>query len=579
MINGQLLCRVRVGVTLSFKLKEESVLGCDKGVQVVVPVEGVSRKHAKIAFEGGSFWIEDLKSTNGTFLNGQAVTRNRLRHLDVITLGKKADLVFVVRAAEAAPTHKVLAIMRAALVADEPDAVPYEIAKGEITIGRAPSNNLIVDVGAVSKVHARIERTRDQLVLEDLGSANGTFVNGTRLTEAFLKDGDVVSLGGVETYKVVLEMGEVTSASGKHSAASAARAATDASGAHKPRFSAEWKTRMDWSTDEREELAALRRRLDEHDREKQALRDAPVEKGKKPAPRPAAKPAAAASSAAAKPTAPAAAPAAKPDAAAAAASPAKPVAPSASVTPAPAVVPAKPVPPAVPVKPTPATPPVKADVPAAPPAPAAPMPAAAPAVPKPPPVVPRPPVDLKPAAPPLPSPAASPKPAAPAVPPPVPRPSPVAGAPPVAPPLPGAVPPASVRPAVAAPPPRPPSVPAPPVAAPPARPATPAQPVKAGPIAAVRLTGVGTSLSVTQPGAYTIGRSREVELRVDHPTVSRKHARLILSDDRAMVYLQDQGGANGTRHNGKEVEKLAPLADGDTIGIGEVDLDVSLERV
>ena len=34
MINGQLLCRVRVGVTLSFKLKEESVLGCDKGVQV-----------------------------------------------------------------------------------------------------------------------------------------------------------------------------------------------------------------------------------------------------------------------------------------------------------------------------------------------------------------------------------------------------------------------------------------------------------------------------------------------------------------------------------------------------------------
>ena len=92
------------------------------------------------------------------------------------------------------------------------------------------------------------------------------------------------------------------------------------------------------------------------------------------------------------------------------------------------------------------------------------------------------------------------------------------------------------------------------------------------------MTGVGTSLSVTQPGAYTIGRSREVELRVDHPTVSRKHARLILSDDRAMVYLQDQGGANGTRHNGKEVEKLAPLADGDTIGIGEVDLDVSLER-
>jgi len=65
---------------------------------------------------------------------------------------------------------------------------------------------------------------------------------------------------------------------------------------------------------------------------------------------------------------------------------------------------------------------------------------------------------------------------------------------------------------------------------------------------------------------------------VDHPTVSRKHARVILSDDRASAFLQDQGGANGTRHNGQEVTKLARLADGDTIGIGEVDLKVSLER-
>jgi pSer/pThr/pTyr-binding forkhead associated (FHA) protein len=67
-------------------------------------------------------------------------------------------------------------------------------------------------------------------------------------------------------------------------------------------------------------------------------------------------------------------------------------------------------------------------------------------------------------------------------------------------------------------------------------------------------------------------------LRIDHPTVSRRHARLILGDDRAMVYLQDQGGANGTRLNGKEIAKLAPIADGDTVGIGEVELTVSLER-
>ena len=103
--------------------------------------------------------------------------------------------------------------------------------------------------------------------------------------------------------------------------------------------------------------------------------------------------------------------------------------------------------------------------------------------------------------------------------------------------------------------------------------------VKAGgPIVAVRLTGVGFSLEVTEPGEYDLGRSREAALRVDHPTVSRKHARIILSDDRASAFLQDQGGANGTRHNGQEVTKLARLTDQDTIGIGEVDLNVSLER-
>jgi pSer/pThr/pTyr-binding forkhead associated (FHA) protein len=503
MMNGQLLCRVRVGVTLTFKLKEESVIGCDKALAVVVPVEGVSRKHAKIVFDGGSYWIEDLKSTNGTFLNGLAVTRNRLRHLDVITLGKQADLVFVMRAAEAAAPQKVLAIVRAALVPEEPEAAPYEIAPGEITIGRAPSNNLVVDEGAVSKVHARIERTKNQLVLEDLGSANGTFVNGARLNEAFLKDGDAVSLGGVETYKVVIEMGEVTSVSGRHSAVVASPGATGAAAPTKSRFSAEWKTRFDWSADEREELAELRRRLDEHDRDKQALRDAPPDKAKKPAAKPAAP-----APAAAKPAAGAAAPAVKP------------AAPSPPAT---AAAPAQSAPVAPPVKPAvPAEPPVPA-----PPAPAKPAVAPASAVLKAPPVAPTPPV----------------------------APSPVAAAP--------------VKPATPAVPPAP--APKPAVA--------PVQPVStAGPITTVRLTGVGTNLSVTEPGAYEIGRSREVALRVDHPTVSRKHARLILSDDRVMVYLQDQGGANGTRHNGKEVAKLALLADGDTIGIGEVDLDVSLER-
>jgi pSer/pThr/pTyr-binding forkhead associated (FHA) protein len=346
-------------------------------------------------------------------------------------------------------------------------------------------------------VHARIERTRAQLVLQDLGSANGTFLNGAKVTEAFLKDGDTVSLAGVEAYKVVVEMGEVTSASGRHSAAAIAGAS-----AGKPRFSAEWKTRFDWSDEERGELAELRRRLEERESENRARREQSGQTKKTPVAKPAA--------------------------------PARP-----------AALPAKPAPP-----------PAKPAVPAKPAAATAPAPAAAVPVAAPTPAAPVVPPPIKPAAPPAPAPPAVPQPAPSAPVPPSP-PKPEVSARPVAPPLP--TPPA----------------PAPPVAVKPA--AAPA--VKAGgPIVAVRLTGVGFSLEVTQPGEYDLGRSREAALRVDHPTVSRKHARLILSDDRGSVFLQDQGGANGTRHNGQEVTKLARLTDQDTIGIGEVDLKVSLER-
>ena len=113
----------------------------------------------------------------------------------------------------------------------------------------------------------------------------------------------------------------------------------------------------------------------------------------------------------------------------------------------------------------------------------------------------------------------------------------------------------------------------------PAGPAVPEAPSAAvGRIVQVHLSGPDVQLAVIEPGAHDLGRSSEMELRVNHPTVSRRHARIILSDDRGMAYVQDQGGSNGTRLNGKEVARLAPLSDGDTIGIGNVELRVTLKR-
>lgn len=66
-----------------------------------------------------------------------------------------------------------------------------------IVIGRTPENDLPIDHPLVSRRHARIERAGSQWSVTDLGSTNGTYVNGRRLTGSVgLAIGDVIDLGG-----------------------------------------------------------------------------------------------------------------------------------------------------------------------------------------------------------------------------------------------------------------------------------------------------------------------------------------------------------------------------------------------
>ena len=77
-----------------------------------------------------------------------------------------------------------------------PDGTTGEFALGPLTtLGRHPSNTLRLVDREVSKEHATIERVGRDYVLRDLGSSNGTFVNGKRVTELKLRDGDEISVG------------------------------------------------------------------------------------------------------------------------------------------------------------------------------------------------------------------------------------------------------------------------------------------------------------------------------------------------------------------------------------------------
>jgi hypothetical protein len=64
-----------------------------------------------------------------------------------------------------------------------------------VTIGRAPDNDIQIDNLAVSNYHARVYVEAGSLVVEDLNSLNGSFLNDIRVERAMLKDGDSILIG------------------------------------------------------------------------------------------------------------------------------------------------------------------------------------------------------------------------------------------------------------------------------------------------------------------------------------------------------------------------------------------------
>jgi pSer/pThr/pTyr-binding forkhead associated (FHA) protein len=77
------------------------------------------------------------------------------------------------------------------------NAVLKEVPLGTrpVTIGRAPDNDIPIDNLAVSNYHARVYVEAGSLVVEDLNSLNGLFLNDIRVERAMLKDGDSILIG------------------------------------------------------------------------------------------------------------------------------------------------------------------------------------------------------------------------------------------------------------------------------------------------------------------------------------------------------------------------------------------------
>src|SRR5262249_21076724 len=88
----------------------------------------------------------------------------------------------------------------------------YVLNKDKFSIGRKPQNDLIFNLGDVSREHAIIEAAGEKFVIKDLGSRFGTFVNEKRVEQSALVHGDRVRIGSSPQTQFVFKLGDTTGA-------------------------------------------------------------------------------------------------------------------------------------------------------------------------------------------------------------------------------------------------------------------------------------------------------------------------------------------------------------------------------
>ena len=194
-----------------FAVSDTTVVGRDPAADLVIPDSEVSSKHASFVLADGGVAVEDLGSTNGTFVNGERVTRaQQLKPGDRVQFGGTVIEVRGPAAATAPPAEApppAPAVTRVRRIPTMPVLVfvegqrrGTELAVGsQVVVGRdLGAADVILDEDAeVSRRHATFSPAGAGLTVEDLGSTNGTLVNGTLIAGTMpLNTGDRVQLGG-----------------------------------------------------------------------------------------------------------------------------------------------------------------------------------------------------------------------------------------------------------------------------------------------------------------------------------------------------------------------------------------------
>jgi pSer/pThr/pTyr-binding forkhead associated (FHA) protein len=174
---------------------------------IVIDENGVNGFHADLKVEGEQVTISDVDTKTGTQLNGDLLSgATNLRAGDVIKIqGVELEVI----EEESEQGAKTLVLSGTVLMSMIPDGWSLIANSGpekgqqlpineRTEIGRALECDISILEPALSRKHAEIEPGKDCLIIRDLGSANGTFVNGEKIDDDIkLKDRDILQFNKI----------------------------------------------------------------------------------------------------------------------------------------------------------------------------------------------------------------------------------------------------------------------------------------------------------------------------------------------------------------------------------------------